>query len=155
MIETVSEITMDSHPYFKRFKPEHFSMLKECASIADYEEGSFLFSERQKAHQQYLILEGRVALELLAPGKEPWIVMTVSDGGIVGYAWAYPPHRYYYSARAVKKTRVIVLDAEYLAAKCKEDYEFGYQIMLGCADTTAERLQATRLQLLNLLMKAY
>jgi CRP/FNR family transcriptional regulator, cyclic AMP receptor protein len=155
MIETASELTMDSHPYFKRFKPEHFAILKACASIAEFEEGSFLFTERQKAHQQYLIMEGRVALELLAPGKEPWIVMTVSDGGIVGYAWAYPPHRYYYSARVVKKARVIVLDAEYLAAKCTEDYEFGYQIMLGCADTTAERLQATRLQLLNLLMKAY
>jgi CRP-like cAMP-binding protein len=155
MPENVSELTMDSHPYFKRFKPEHFELFKQCASIIEFPEGSFLFTEREKANRQYLILEGRVALELLAPGKEPWIVMTVCDGGIVGYAWAYPPHRYYYSCRALKKTRAIVLDADFLAAKCKEDHEFGYYVMLGCADTTAERLQATRLQLLNQLMKAY
>jgi CRP/FNR family transcriptional regulator, cyclic AMP receptor protein len=155
MSEVAPALNMESHPYFKRFKPEHFSILQECASYAEFEEGSYLFSERQKAHYQYLIIEGRVALELLAPGKDPWIVMTVCNGGVVGYAWAYPPHRYYYSCRALKKTRAIVLDAECLAAKCKENFEFGYEIMLGCADTTAERLQATRLQLLNQLMKAY
>jgi CRP/FNR family transcriptional regulator, cyclic AMP receptor protein len=155
MSEVAPALNMESHPYFKRFKPEHFSILQKCASLAEFEEGSYLFTERQKAHCQYLIIEGRVALELQAPGKDPWIVMTVCNGGIAGYAWAYPPHRYYYSCRALKKTRVIVLDAEYLSAQCKENYEFGYEIMLGCADTTAERLQATRLQLLNLLLKAY
>lgn len=155
MSESPITVTAEMHPFFKRFKPEYFSAFEDCAALEEFEEGSYLFNERQRANMQYLIIEGRVALEVQAPGQDPWTVMTVCDGGIAGFAWAYPPHRYYYSCRAVKKTRVVVLDAECLAAKCRSDHEFGYQVMVCCSEVMAERLMATRLQLLNMLLKAY
>lgn len=155
MTQSASELTIDSHSYFKRFKPEHVAILEACATTAEYEPGSILFHEKERAVQQYLIQEGRVALELQVPGQDAWTLMTAGEGCIVGYAWAYPPNRYYYTCRAIEKTRVIILDAEYLAAKCKEDTDFGYAIMVGCTDTMAQRLQAAELQLLNMVLKFY
>ncbi|HOV87020.1 MAG TPA: Crp/Fnr family transcriptional regulator [Syntrophobacteraceae bacterium] len=155
MSETGFVLKVESHPYFQRFKPEHLAILEKCASMAEFEPGSHLFHEKERATRQYLIVEGRVALDLHVPGRDPWTLMTAGEGGIVGYAWAYPPHRYYYTCRAVDKTRAIVLDAEYLAKKCKEDTDFGYEVMVGCTSIMAERLQAAELQLLNLVLKCY
>lgn len=155
MNETILTKSIGEHPFFDHFKPEHRASLEECASTAEFKAGTYLFREREKADKQYLILEGRVAMELQAPGQDPWLIMTVGDGGTVGFAWAYPPYNYYFSCRVLKDTRMIVLDAECIWAKCKEDYEFGYQVMLLCTHTMADRLMATRLQLLNLLLKGY
>ncbi|MCE5334887.1 MAG: hypothetical protein LLG06_09875 [Desulfobacteraceae bacterium] len=155
MSETALKLTVESHPYFKRLKPEFISVLEGGASWAEYEPQSFLFRENERATRQFLLTEGLVALEFQVPGKEVWTFMTADGGGIVGYAWAYPPHRYYYDCRVVKRTKAIVLDAEYLLAKCKEDHQFGYEIMVGCADIVSQRLQAARLQLLNQILKCY
>lgn len=155
MTETALALSNDSHPYFKRFKPEFLPILEAGASIAEFEPDTYLFHEKERATRQFLITEGMVALELRVPGKDSWTLMTNGEGGIVGYAWAYPPHRYYYSCRAVQKTKTIVLDTEYLLAKCRENFEFGYEVMVGCADTVAQRLQASELQLLNMVLKCY
>ena len=113
-----------------QFKPEHQRLLEECASTDEFKAGSYLFREREKATRQYLIQRGRVAMELQAPGQDPRLVMTICDGGTVGFAWAYPPHNYYFSCKALNDTQVIVLDTECLAAKCKQDIELGYQLMI-------------------------
>lgn len=148
-------LRMDSHPYFKRFKPEFLPFFEGGASTAEFEPDSYLFHEKERATRQFLITEGMVALELQVPGKDAWTLMTTGEGGVVGYAWAYPPYRYYYSCRTVQRTKAILLDTEYLLAKCKENFEFGYEVMVGCADTVAQRLQAAELQLLNMVIKCY
>lgn len=155
MSQTALMPNVDSHPYFKRLRPEFLSILEGGASIAEFEPDSYLFREEERARRQFLLTEGMVALEFGVPGKDAWTFMTVDGGGIVGYAWAYPPHRYYYDCRAVKQTKAIVLDAEYLQAKCRENHEFGYEVMVGCADIVSQRLQAARLQLLNMVLKCY
>ncbi|MEM5789546.1 MAG: hypothetical protein AAGU11_19710 [Syntrophobacteraceae bacterium] len=155
MYQTALQLNVDSHPYCKRFKPEFLSILEGGASWAEFEPDSFLFREQERATRQFLLTEGLVALDFEVPGKQVWSFMTADGGGVVGYAWAYPPHRYYYNCRAVKKTKAIVLDAEYLLAKCRENYEFGYEIMVGCADIVTQRLHAARLQLLNMVLKCY
>ena len=152
---TKLKLNVESHPFFKRFNPEFLSILEGGASLAEFEPDSLLFRENERATRQFLLTEGLVALDFEVPGKEVWTLMSASEGGIVGYAWAYPPHRYYYNCRALKKTKTIVLDAEYILAKCRENYEFGYEVMVGCVDIVAQRLQAARLQLLSLVLKCY
>jgi CRP/FNR family transcriptional regulator, cyclic AMP receptor protein len=152
---TTLKLNVQSHPFFKRFKPEFLSILEGGASLAEFEPDSLLFRENERATYQFLLIEGLVALDFEIPGKEVWTLMTACKGGIVGYAWAYPPNRYYYNCRALKKTKAIVLDAEYLLGKCQENYEFGYTVMVGCVDIVAQRFQAARFQLLNLVLQCY
>jgi len=46
-------------------------------------------------------------------------------------------------------TRAIVLDGKCVRGRCEEDHEFGYEIMKRIAHVIERRLQATRLQLLD------
>jgi CRP/FNR family cyclic AMP-dependent transcriptional regulator len=55
-----------------------------------------------------------------------------------------------FDARALELTRAIALDGKCLRQKCDEDHELGYELMKRIVQVAEQRLQAARLQLLNL-----
>jgi CRP-like cAMP-binding protein len=76
-------------------------------------------------------------------------VHSVHDGEILGWSWLVPPYRWRCSAKARELTRVIALDGRCLRQKCEEDHDLGYELLKSFADILARRLDATRLQLLD------
>ncbi|HHT9124119.1 MAG TPA: Crp/Fnr family transcriptional regulator, partial [Candidatus Wunengus sp. YC63] len=46
-------------------------------------------------------------------------------------------------------TSAIALDAKCLRAKCEEDHDLGYELLKRFAHVITQRLEATRLQLLD------
>lgn len=145
---------LTGHPFFKAFKPEHLKVIESCSSRAEFKPGEYVYRERTPANGLHVITEGRVAIELLVPGHDPWIIMTICAGGVLGWSWAFEPCLWYFSCRCVIPTRTVFLEAECLRAKMKEDYELGYAMMMACGHVLEERLRATRLQLLDLLIKS-
>ncbi|MEQ8696205.1 MAG: cyclic nucleotide-binding domain-containing protein, partial [Bauldia litoralis] len=102
------------------------------------------------ADQLYLIREGRVALEIAAPGSGSVTFQTVSEGEIVGISWLFPPYRWTYDARAMERVRAIGMDATCLRTKCEADHDLGYDVMKRLVPILFQRLQATRLQVLDI-----
>jgi CRP/FNR family transcriptional regulator, cyclic AMP receptor protein len=141
--------SMAEHPFFKDFKASHLELLAECASHVHFNKGSYLFREGETADWLYLIREGKVVVETQMPGRDPLAIMTIGKEGVVGWSWLFPPYRWHFGARAVEDASAIALNAKCVLAKCREDYEMGYELMWRCAYVMGERLQATRLQLLN------
>ena len=118
---------------------------RTCGSNA----GKYLFREGGPADQLYLIREGRVALEIAAPGSGAVTFQTVGEGEIVGISWLFPPYRWTYDARAVERVRAIGMDATCLRNKCEADHSLGYDVMKRLVPILFQRLQATRLQVLD------
>ena len=54
-----------------------------------------------------------------------------------------------FDARIVDNTRAIALDGKCLRAKCEEDHDLGYELLKRFAHIVTQRLQATRMQLLD------
>jgi hypothetical protein len=50
----------------------------------------------------------------------------------------------------VQRTRALVFDAKCLRAKCEEDHDLGYEILTRFVNVISVRLDATRLQLLDI-----
>ena len=63
---------------------------------------------------------------------------------------AVPPYQAYFNCRAIKDTCVIALDGKYLRKKCEEDHDLGYELMKRIVRVVAHRLEATRIQILNI-----
>ena len=98
----------------------------------------------------YLIERGRVALETpFIPGKGVIIVETLDAGEVLGWSWLFPPYIWHFGAIALEPTDVVVFDADFLRNKASEDHEFGYQLAMRVGSLMLQRLQATRLQLLD------
>ena len=77
------------------------------------------------------------------------MIATLGDGTVVGWSWLFPPYRWSFDARAIEDTRAIAFDGACLRGKCDSDHELGYVLMQRFAQIILDRLQAARLQLLD------
>ncbi|MGO9435171.1 MAG: hypothetical protein ACLP00_12890, partial [Terracidiphilus sp.] len=64
-------------------------------------------------------------------------------------SWLLPPFQWKFQARAVEDTRSIALDGKCLRTKCEENHDLGYEVLKRFAQIMEQRLEATRLQLLD------
>lgn len=143
------EPLLRGHPFFAGMDPGHLGLLVGCAANARFGAGSFLFREGEDAGRFFLIRDGKVALQLAAPGRGPVTVQTVAPGGVVGFSWLFEPHRWQFDGQAIEPVRAIAVDGTCLRGKCDEDTRLGYDLMRRFARIAAERLQAARLQVLD------
>lgn len=137
-------------PVFTDLDPRFLHLIVGCASNVRFDPGQFIFHEGTEANHFYLIRHGKVALEILTPGRGPLIIQTVGEGEVLGWSWLIPPYHWHFDARTVDLTRAIALDGKCLRQKCEEDHHLGYELMQRFAHLMEQRLQATRLQLLDL-----
>ncbi len=147
-METLERI-LGEHPFFAGLEPEYIRLLAGCASNVRFEAGTYIFCESQQADAFYLIRQGQVALEIFAPKRRPIIIETLGEGDILGWSWLVPPHYWRFHARAVELTRAFALDGVCLRAKCEQNHDLGYELLKRFASIIERRLDATRLQLLD------
>jgi CRP/FNR family cyclic AMP-dependent transcriptional regulator len=84
------------------------------------------------------------------PGHGLQVVSTVDEGDVVGLSWLVPPYRWFFDARAVTDVSAVSIDATYLRSRCDADPAFGYALMQRVAQVMYQRLQASRLRMLDL-----
>ncbi len=147
-METLEPI-LSGHPFFRNLDPRYLQLLTGCASNVRFTAGQFIFREGEEANQFYLIRQGSVALEIYSPHDGPITIQTLSDGDILGWSWLFPPYRWRFDARAINALRAIALDGACLRAKSEQDHELALELLKRFSVIVEERLQATRLQLLN------
>jgi CRP/FNR family cyclic AMP-dependent transcriptional regulator len=143
------EPILSAHPFFRDLAPAYLSMLVGCASNVRFHAGEFLFRTGEEAERFFLIRAGQVALEISAPPQPPLTIQTLGAGEILGFSWLIPPYYWMFDARAIETTRAIALDGTCLRTKCEEDHSLGYELFKRFAHVMQERLQQTRLQLLD------
>jgi len=143
------ERILSEHPFLSGMDARHLQLLVGCASNVAFKAGEYIFREGQPADKFYFIRHGLVHVLTHVPQKGSIIIRSRDAGEIFGWSWLIPPYRWHFDARAVEVTRAIALDGKCLRDKCEEDHDLGYEIMKRFAFVIAERLEQTRLQLLD------
>ena len=143
------EPLLRDHPFLRGLEPEYLALLAGCAANVRFREGSFLFREGDPAGQCFLIREGKMALEIAAPGRGSIIVQTLGAGDVTGFSWLLEPHQWEFDGRAVEPVRALALDGTCLRGKCTDDPRLGFELTQLFARLAIRRLQATRLRLLD------
>ncbi|ATQ70519.1 Crp/Fnr family transcriptional regulator [Methylosinus trichosporium OB3b] len=139
-----------AHAFFAGLEPSLVALVSGCAKNARFEAGKYLFREGESADWFYLLREGRVALELRDPARGAVTLQTLGPGEVCGLSWLAPPYRWSYDARALDNARAIAIDAACLRRKSEADPRFGYEMMKRFMPPLIERLQATRLQMIDI-----
>jgi CRP/FNR family transcriptional regulator, cyclic AMP receptor protein len=147
-METIEPI-LTSHSVFKSFNDTEVKLLVGCASNAVFNKDQHIFHEGEEANIFYVIRHGRVMVEVFSPWQGPICIQTCTDGDVLGWSWLIPPYKWRFDARATEQTRLIALDGKCLRSKCENDHGLGFKIMQIFTEIMAERLDATRLQLLD------
>ena len=148
-METLEPI-VSGLPFFKGMKPEHIQIITGCAANARFEAGEFLGRSGGPADRFWLIRQGRVALEIHAPGRGQLTVQTLGDDEVVGWSWLVPPYQLRFDVHAVTSTRVLMFDGKCLRGKFASDPELGFELLQRFSQVILRRLDAMSIQLLDL-----
>jgi CRP/FNR family transcriptional regulator, cyclic AMP receptor protein len=143
------EAILAEHPFFEKLDPRYMTLITGCASNVRYKSGEYIFHEGEAAGHFYIIRQGKVALETHDARRGRIIIETIEAGEVLGWSWLFPPYRWHFSARVLQETRAIALDGVCLRTKGESDHDLGYELVMRVARIMMERLQATRLQLLD------
>lgn len=148
-MQTLQSI-LEKHPFLEGMETNYLELITGCASNVRFKPGDLIFREGEVANHFYFIREGKVALEIPMPGKGSITTQTLGDGDVLGWSWLYPPYRWLLNARVIEPVRAIALDGECLRTKCDEDPRLGYELMKRFSYIIMQRLQAARLQILDI-----
>lgn len=148
-METLEPILAE-HPFLQGLEPHYLELIVGCASNVRFDAGQFLCREGEEANQFYIIRRGKVAVEIFGAQKGPVTVQTIGEGEVLGWSWLIPPYNWHFDARALELTRAIALDGKCLRNKCENDHDLGYELLKRFTSIMEQRLEATRLQLLDI-----
>lgn len=141
---------VSAHPFFTKLTDEQLATLSGDGRSAAYRPGERIFAEGGVADRFWLIEAGSVALDMRVPGRGDQIIETLIGGTVLGWSWLHAPYRWQFGAVAREATATIAFDAASVRRRCDADPAFGYAILRCFTPVITERLQATRLRVLDL-----
>ncbi|MCC3244563.1 cyclic nucleotide-binding domain-containing protein [Methylocystis sp. WRRC1] len=148
-METLERI-LHEHPFFADLDEGFCKLACGCAKNVRFEAGQYIFHEGEPADQLYLVRQGRIALQISAPGRSAATFLTLGAGEVFGVTWLVPPYQWTYDAKALELTRAIAIDAACLRNKCEADHDLGYELSKRLMAVLIERLHSTRMQMLDI-----
>jgi CRP/FNR family transcriptional regulator, cyclic AMP receptor protein len=141
---------LKSHPFLAGMGSDQLAVLKGCASERRYQEGEFVTREGQPATELFLVQEGQVAVETRVGKRGSLRLETLCSGDVLGWSWLVEPYQWLFDSRALTPVQVVVFNGACLRNYCQADHQLGYELLLRIARVIEHRLQATRLQLLDI-----
>jgi CRP-like cAMP-binding protein len=147
-METIENLLHDV-PLFQGLTPGALELIAGCGSNVHFQEGELVFRDGDEADAFYVLRHGSVALETFVPARGPVTIETLEAGEVLGWSWLFPPYRWHFDARAASPVRATSFDGACLRGKCESDPRLGYDLMSRFAQVVIERLQWTRMRLLD------
>jgi CRP-like cAMP-binding protein len=148
-VATIEEILHDV-PVFAGMTDEELSLIAGCGRNVHFADGERLFRQDDPADTFYVLRHGAVALETFVPARGPLTIDTIEAGDVVGWSWLFAPYRWHFDARALVPVRATAFDGVCLRGKCEADPKLGYDLISRFAQVMIDRLQSTRLRLLDI-----
>lgn len=140
---------LERQPFVSKLNPPQVAQLAALGKEVHFEAGHVVFEEGEDCSEFYLIVSGRVALEV-APQANALRVETLSGGDELGWSSLLQGSSKLFRARTLSPVDALVFSGHELREMCERDPGFGYHLMRRLLGVVSERLQATRLQVLDM-----
>jgi CRP/FNR family transcriptional regulator, cyclic AMP receptor protein len=139
-----------SQPFLTGLSDDQLDRLSRWSKRAVFHGGKRIFREGSPADRFWLIQRGRVNLDTHAPGRGDMIIETIGPGAVLGWSWLFAPYQWHFGAVALETTMTVEFDAPGVRQLCARDPALGYELSTRFMQVMLERLQSTRLRLLDL-----
>ncbi|HSO50312.1 MAG TPA: cyclic nucleotide-binding domain-containing protein [Acidimicrobiia bacterium] len=140
----------DSSELLTRLSNTELELFETISREVHLSTGEILFEEGGQADTFYIIVSGKVGLELTSPGRVPMVLQTLGDGDLVGVSWFFPPYQWNWRARALEDTNLVAFDAVEVRRRCEINRDLALEVLSVVAEEAVRRLHGTRIQLLDL-----
>ena len=138
-------------PWFQELREDHIRKIASISRIRPMKAGEVIFREGDTHESVYIVLQGRVGLEMFVPHRGRVRFYTAETWELFGWSSVTPNvHLRTAGATAVLDGALLKVDAAKLDEACEQDHDLGYLVMRRLSRVVASRLQVTRLQLLDM-----
>ncbi len=124
------------------------SQLRDLLShshLQSYREGETIFSQGEEATHLFILIQGAIDLTAITREKIDFLASKIEkEGAVFGTASLMEPFHYNVSARCLKPSEVLIIDAMWLRERMKEDPTLGMKIMARLASIYFNRLNTLR-----------
>jgi CRP-like cAMP-binding protein len=146
--------TLKNTELFGGLETGHLEGVANMCRGASYRKGETIFKEGDEAKELYVLLDGRVALEMeVRPMPDrpsiPTAVEVATEGETLGWSALVEPYVYTLSARCMANCRVLAINGDMLRGVMADDLILGYELMKRLTKTISLRLAHTRLRLVS------
>jgi CRP-like cAMP-binding protein len=141
---------VSTHPFLGGLSQDACTRMSTWARRSKYQAGERIFAEGGKADRFWLILSGHVQLDAHLPGRGSVLIESLGHGAVLGWSWMFPPYVWHFGAAAVEPTDALELDGAGVRQECEADPALGYDLTRRFMQVVVDRLQATRIRLLDL-----
>ena len=135
--------------FLRELPAELIDQLASIARVVEFPAATVIFRQGDAASTLYLVVDGNVLLEICAPGVGCKRILTVGPGELLGWSPMLEHSRLTATARTISAARAVALSGHQVLAICEQNPTLGYEFMKRAALALAKRLNATRLQLLD------
>lgn len=137
----------------KDLDPRFLDKLAGLALEAYFPPDHILFREGDMTTTFYLVASGTIALEMVA-GARTIRVQTIHEGDAMSWSALLDNNAKHFQARATSHVRALAFEGAKLREAFDQDPAFGYAMMKRLLATVTARLDATRVQLVEMYGKA-
>ncbi len=124
--------------------------LADIANVVSFSRDERVFREGDKHSFIYWLLDGSISLEMSSGIPAAKALLTLGHGDVLAWSAFLAGGRMTATARVAEPTRLLRFDIQELRNLCQANHEIGFRVMENLASQLAQRLLATRLQLLDL-----
>ena len=143
------ERAAQTYPLFADLPPEQLSKLLAVAEERSFDDGEIIFVEGARSECLFLIASGKIALEVAASGQKI-VVQTLGPGDAMGWSALTGMATTHFQARALSGVQTVAFDGANLVAAFEYDNTLGYEMMKRLLALVTERLDHTRMQLIDM-----
>lgn len=136
------------HPFSKGFLPNQIARLAALARDVAFEPEQIIFREGEENTEFYLIVSGRAALEMVV-GNRTLRIQTLVGGDEFGVSALIMGRGTRFQVRALQRVEALAFHGAQLLEACSADPALGFSLMRQLLVIVSERLDATRLQLMD------
>ncbi len=141
---------LSNQPFLAGLTSSQLEQLSAYATSVQLPAAQRLFDEGGRADRFWIIQRGRVALDTEVPGRGDVVLETLGAGAVLGWSWLFSPYRWHFGATCVERTDAIELNGPGVLELCGQDPALGFQLATKFVAVVVQRLQATRVRLLDL-----
>jgi len=149
--------TLGKSSLFSDLSDEQRDKIAQLSREITFETGDVLFREGDSAENIYIVLQGRVAVEVGLLGRQRRRCATIATarrGESIGWSAAIGSGKYLASAYAVEKTTAVVVDRRAVHCLFVDNPASGLRVMEKLIDLARSRLSRTTEILANMLSTA-
>jgi CRP/FNR family cyclic AMP-dependent transcriptional regulator len=145
----MAEQTLWSGSFLDKFSPRVQEKILALAEPFRFKAGQDIIGEGDSSLYLYIVKSGRVAVEIYVPPKGRCMIRTGGAGDMFSWSALVEPCRATAAVRAIEDTEAFGIRGRVLADECRKDHELGFELYRALTEVIAGRLNATRLQLVN------